>query len=286
VPTDTRHWVRAAGWLAGSAVLGVAARGIGELSLRTRAEPLTAVLREQNLDLPELIRGAWSQRQAAGEFGLVVAAVAILVVVAVSAGRRARLVPPVATGVVVAWALAGWYPGCDVPWPGPTPPVHAWGARAPTAWDVALLGPLTLIGVIWLVAALARRWGLGRPSPGPPRASRTALAVVSPICAAWALGGAVAAALLLSRSAVCSMVVPPWWLLLLAVPVAALASGTGGIPLLLSLACTVALGLDHLRHAAFTLDARPLVAVALVVGAVLGASAWRPLAAGLDELLT
>ena len=55
--------------------------------------------------------------------------------------------------------------------------------------------------------------------------------------------------------------------------------------MLLVLVCTVALGLDHLRYAAFTLDARPLVAVALAVAAVLGAGAWRPLARGLDELL-
>lgn len=290
MPTDTRQWLRGVGWVAGSALLGLAATGISELSLRTRSEPLTTVLRLQDLDWPELFRGAWSQRQAANEFGLVVAAVAILVAVAVSARRRARMVPPVATGIVLAWGVAGWHPGCDVPWPGPTPPAHAWGVESPTLWDVALLGPLTLVTVIWLVAPLARRWGLGRsaqplPAPQPRTAARKAVAVVAPICGMWAIGGSVAAALLLAQSAVCSMVVPPWWLLLVAVPVAAVASGTGGVPLLLTLASTVALGLDHLRYAAFALDARPLVAVALAVAAALGAAAWRPLARGLDDLL-
>ena len=54
---------------------------------------------------------------------------------------------------------------------------------------------------------------------------------------------------------------------------------------MLLLAATVARGVEHVEQAAFALDVRPLVLVALAVAAALGAYSRRPAIRGLRAAL-
>lgn len=277
-----------------AAVAGVLGTVVGEISIRTRYDQLTAALRAAGWpEDPGLHRSGWSPTEEAVDFGLLVAGAALLVFVLATVVRRRWLAPAIGSLVVVIWTGVARATALDgqVPWPGSTPPVGAWESgflrvdAGPV--DVALLGPLTILVAIWATGAFAAWWahrGAGRATTRTP--AGVGLAVMVPLCGLWAMGAMAGAIALSATNPMCFVGCAPALLALLAVPVAAVASGHGGQYLTLLLLAQLVLSFDSLEYAAFALDFRPLAATALAITATLAAAAWRPLAGGLQRLLS
>jgi hypothetical protein len=271
-------------------VAGVLGTIVGEIAVRTRYGQLVALFRAEGWgDDPSLHRTGWSPAEASLDFGLMVGAVALLAFVLATVLRRRWLAPAIGTLVLVVWSGAAWANALDgkVPWPGSTPPAPAWGGWLDAgAVDIALLGPLMLLVAVWAAGAVAARWvhRAGRREATPEHAG-VGLAVMVPLCTVWAAGAAVGAIALTATDPRCIAGCAPAWLALLAVPVAAVASGSGGHSLALLLLAQLVLSFESLEYAAFALDLRPLIAAALAITATLGAAAWRPFAVGLQRLL-
>lgn len=283
--TDLRAWLRAVLTLAASVLVWRAATWLASRMLAIRDRQVIANLESRGIAAPDAFRAAWSEWFADRTFGTVVVAVFLLGVVAAGSLRSRRwLVPLIGTAGVLLWSVVTWWqPACGVPWPGPVGPENHWWFTSGSTLDVALAGPAALVVAFWL--AYASTWGSWGVPRAQPRVRRDmGLAVAAPLSAIW-VGASAAVAVVLSVGAdQCQLTVPPWWLVLLTVPVAAMASGRGGPDLVLLTVAFLLLGLDAVRDAATTGDARPALALVMTAAAMLGAYAWRFVARGITVL--